>query len=301
MLRKIFVALTICSLIFFTGCGGEENSDEPENIPEAPTAEETVEEKPLFEDTPAKVAQYLNDGPEYAVYLAFPKKSSEAFIYNSKQMRSASMIKVFIMAAVMEKVKQGELTLDEPIPLNAYDIVGGAGVIAGYGPGMSFPLRDVMELMITYSDNTATNMIIDRIGGEVINDYMRRNGYSDSFLGRKMMYHTALAGNGENYSSVRDLGIFFTRLYNHQCVDEKLDQIMIDILLKQTDIDCFPAALPDKKVSHKTGALDDVYDDGGIIYSKNGDAVLVIMTENFTGGEFLTIQHMKNFTRAVID
>ena len=144
-------------------------------------------------------------------------------------------------------------------------------------------------------------MIIDRIGGEAINDYMARNGYKDSFLGRKMMYHTALAGNGENYSSVRDLGIFFTRLYNHQCVDEKLDQIMIDILLKQTDIDCLPAALPDKKIAHKTGALNDVYDDGGIIYSKNGDAVLVIMTENFTRGEFLTIQHMKNFARAVID
>ena len=299
MLRKIFVALTICSMIFFTGCGSEENSAESENLPpDAQTPK--VEEKPLFDDTPAKVAQYLNDGTDYAVWLAFPKKSPEVFVHNSHQMRSASMIKVFIMATVMEKVKQGELTLDEPITLNEYDMVGGAGIIAGEAPGMAFPLRHVMELMITHSDNTATNMIIDRIGGEAINDYMKRNGYSDSFLGRKMMYHTALAGNGENYSSARDLGVFFTRLYNHQCVDEKLDQIMIDILLKQTDIDCFPAAFPGKKVAHKTGALDDVYDDGGIIYSQDGDAVLVIMTENLAEGESLTIQRMKNFARSVI-
>ena len=300
MSRKLFIALMIIVVILTSACISEKIfSAEPKNIPEAPTTP-TIEEKPLFEDTPAKVAQYLNDGTDYAVYLAYPKKSSEAFIYNSKQMRSASMIKVFIMAAAMEKVKQGELSLDEPIILNEYDMVGGAGIIAGEAPGMEFPLRHVMELMITYSDNTATNMIIERIGGETVNDYMERHGYNDSFLGRKMMYHVALAGNGENYSSARDLGIFFTRLYNHQCVDEKLDQIMIDILLKQTDIDCFPAALPGKKIAHKTGALDDVYDDGGIIYSKNGDAILVIMTENLAEGEFNTIRHMKKFVRAVV-
>ena len=289
----------ILAAIFISGCGEEEKPPDEPKIPPTVTQTEPIDEKPLFDDTPAKISKFLNDGTEYAVYLAFPKKSSEAFIYNSSQMRSASMIKVFIMAAVMEKVKQGELTLDEPIILNGYDIVGGAGIIAGHGAGAQLPLRYVMELMITYSDNTATNMIIDRIGGDTINDYMERNGYSDSFLGRKMMYHVALAGNGENYSSVRDLGIFFTRLYNHQCVDEKLDQIMIDILLKQTDIDCLPAAVPDKRVAHKTGALDDVYDDGGIIYSNAGDAILVIMTEN-SASEYETIQHMKNFARAVI-
>lgn len=301
MLRKFFIVLTMIVVFLAPSCFSEEElPPEPENPPEV-LETPAVKEKPLFEDVPAKIAQHLNDGTDYSVYLSFPEKSDKVFIYSSKQMRSASMIKVFIMAAVMEKVKQGEISLDEILTMEDFNMVGGAGIIAGYGAGATFKLRDVMEHMIIYSDNTATNMIIDKIGGEEINAYMARNGYNDSFLGRKMMYHVAIAGNGENYSSARDLGVFFTRLYKHKCVGEQYDKIMIDILLKQTDIDCFPAAFPGKKVAHKTGALDDVYDDGGVIYSKDGDAVLVIMTENIAGGEFNTIQHMKAFARSVIN
>ena len=115
-----------------------------------------------------------------------------------------------------------------------------------------------------------------------------------------MMDYDAIAAGRENFSSVQDLGTFFKRLYNYECVGEEFDKIMLDFLVEQTDTDCFPAALPDKQIAHKTGALDGLYDDGGIIYSDAGDAVLVIMTENFTG-EYNTIQHMKAFARAVID
>ena len=114
-----------------------------------------------------------------------------------------------------------------------------------------------------------------------------------------MMDYDAIYAGRENFSSVRDLGTFFARLYNYECVGEDYDKIMLDFLVKQTDTDCFPSALPDKQIAHKTGALDGLYDDGGIIYSNAGDAVLVIMTENFTG-EYNTIQHMKAFARAVI-
>lgn len=294
MIHKFFLALMIIALVLTSACDNDEKtSNEPKTVPE-------VKATPLFADMKSKIEQYLNDGTEYAVYLAYPQKSEEAFIYNSKRMRSASMIKVFIMATVMEKAKQGEININEKLTLLESDKVGGAGILAGYSSGTELTLRELMELMIMHSDNTATNMIIDRIGCEEINEYMERNGYSDSFLGRKMMSHEALAGNGENYSSARDLGNFFTRLYNYECVSEKYDKIMIDFLIKQTDTDCFPAALPGKKIAHKTGALDGLYDDGGIIYSDAGDAILVIMTENFTG-EYNTIQHMKAFARAVID
>ncbi|MBR1647241.1 MAG: serine hydrolase [Selenomonadaceae bacterium] len=299
MIKKLFVATILVFVTVFvltSECGNEKKFlSKAKKLPETPK----VEEISPFHDTPAKIAQYLNDETDYSVYLEYPKKSSDSFIHNSHKIRSASMIKVFIMAAVMEKVKSGEISLDEPLILEEYNMVDGAGILVGEAPGTSFKLRDVLELMITYSDNTATNMIIDRIGGDEINAYAERHGYNDTFLGRKMMFHEAIAGNGENYSSARDLGLFFKRLYNYQCVNEKFDKMMIDILLKQTDTDCFPAALPDKKIAHKTGALDDVYDDGGIIYSNAGDAILVIMTEN-SASEYETIQHMKNFARAVI-
>ncbi len=294
MLSKFFVALMIIAVIFTSACVGDEK------ISPAPKTVSKVAAQPLFDDTPAKVAQYLNDGTEYAVYLAYPQKSSETFVYNSKPMRSASMIKVFIMAAIMDKAERGELDINETLTLRGSDKVGGAGILAGYPSGSELSLREVMELMITHSDNTATNILIDRLGMSTINDYIQREGYGDTILRRKMMDFDAVAAGRENFSSVRDLGTFFTRLYNYECVGERYDKIMIDFLVKQTDTDCFPAALPDKQIAHKTGALDGLYDDGGIIYSDSGDAVLVIMTENFTG-EWNTIQHMKAFARAVID
>lgn len=244
------------------------------------------------------IAQYLNDGTDYAVYLTYPTKSTKIFIHNSKPMRSSSMIKVFIMAAVMDKAKRGELSLDETIALKDGDKVGGAGILSSYPPGYVFTLREVTELMITQSDNTATNIIISRVGITAINDYIKREGYGDTILRRKMMDYNAIAVGLENFSSVRDLGNFFLRLYNHECVGEEYDKIMLDFLVKQTDTYCLPAALPDKKIAHKTGLLDGFYDDGGIIYSDSGDAVLVIMTENFKGN---TLQHMRNFARAVIE
>ena len=294
MLRKFFIALTaIVVILISVYVGGEKLPLEQKNFP-------AVEEQSLFDDTPAKIAQYLNDGTEYAVYLTYPQKSSETFIYNSKPMRSASMIKVFILAAVMEKANRGEINIDETLTLRDSDKVGGSGILAGYSSGTELTLREVMELMITHSDNTATNMVIDRVGMSAINEYIQSRGYSDTILRRKMMDFDAIAAGRENFSSVRDLGNFFTRLYNYECVSEEYDKIMIDFLVKQTDTGCFPAALPDKQIAHKTGALDGLYDDGGIIYSNAGDTVLVIMTENFTG-EYNTIQHMKAFARAVVD
>jgi len=102
-------------------------------------------------------------------------------------------------------------------------------------------------------------------------------------------------------SSVRDLGMFFQKLYHYKCCGKKYDEIMLDFLAAQTDTDCFPAALPGVQIAHKTGALDDLYDDGGIIYSPKGHVILVIMTENCLNGEYATIEQMKSFTRSVVN
>ena len=297
MSKKIFLTLTLTMAILFSGCVQEKTEPEKQNV--LPTISTVKAESNLFEGVEDKIYSTLNDGTEYAVFLAYPKKSSESYIYNSKPMRSASMIKVFILAAVMEKVQNGEIDIDEPIILQSSDKVGGAGVLAGYASGTELSLREVLRLMITESDNTATNIVIDRIGMSAINNYISKNGYGDTILRRKMMDMDAIYAGRENFSSVTDLGNIFVKIYNHNCVSENCDEIMIEFLKGQTDTDCFPAALPDKVIAHKTGALAGLYDDGGIIYNGENDAVLVIMTENFTS-EYTAIQHMKSFARAVI-
>ncbi len=253
----------------------------------------------LFTGVSEKAANILDDGTDYSVYLAYPGESSEAFLYHNSSVRSASMIKMFIMAAAMEKVAAGEMSLDEMIVLNDYDKVGGSGILGGYADGTVLPLRTFMELMITESDNTATNIIINRLGMGTVNDYIARKGYSDTVLKREMMDMEAIAAGRENMTSAKDLGDIFVKIYNHQCVNHELDEVMLEFLKGQTDTDCLPEALPGRVVAHKTGALPGLFHDGGIVYGGKRDAVIVLLAEDFTS-EYTATERMKEFAAAVL-
>lgn len=223
------------------------------------------------------------DATEYAVYIDYPQEGNSEYVYNSHAMRSASMIKVFILGAAMEKVRAGELSLSQSLILRDCDKVGGAGVLGGYASGTELTLSEVLSLMITESDNTATNMVIDLLGMAAINAYIQQNGYGDTLLQRKMMDGAAIAEGRENYTSAADLGHFFQRVYHHVCVGAGEDEIMLSYLRGQKDTECFPAALPSAVIAHKTGELVGLYDDGGIIYTGTRDVILVVMTENYSG------------------
>ena len=299
MKQKLIIALGIMLAVLTSiNMKDEFVADKPVSV-----EVKTVKAASIFDGVSGLIDETLNDGTEYSVYLAYPQKSSEVYVYNSQKWRSASMIKVFILACVMEQYKNGDIDIDEIMTLKSSDKVGGAGILAGYSTGSQLSLREILKLMITESDNTATNMVIDRVGMSAINGYIQHNGYYDTILQRKMMDMDAIYEGRENYSSVNDLGSIFVKIYNHDCVGGEYDEVMINFLKGQTDTDCFPAALPDKVIAHKTGALSGLYDDGGIIYDLNDsskDAVLVIMTENFTA-EYTAIAHMKRFAAAVVE
>ncbi len=233
-------------------------------------------------------AELGEEASRFAVYF-WDAKSEEPIVFQSRPMRPASMIKMFVMAAAMADVRDGKLSLDEPLIMTEPNMVGGAGSIAGEGVGAEVPARKAIELMIVESDNTATNLLIDRLGMENLNRYIRENGYRDTIVNHKMMLEE---GRMTNLSSVNDLGELFRRIYRHECVDETRDMLMIDYLLKQEDTDCFPSALPLWNIAHKTGEVAGLYDDGGIFYGSAGDFVLVIMNDDIEGRED-TIDRMK--------
>ena len=287
MNRKILATLASCLICF----GVIFSQATEKNIPAAEAAKEN-----FFAGMDGSVRSILNDGSEYAVYIAYPQKSQTPYIYNSKKMRSASMIKVFILATAMELVKDGNLSLEQQMTIEAHNKVGGAGILAGYATGTRLTMREVLRNMIIHSDNTATNMMIDLLGMSTVNEYLQMKGYTDTILQRKMMDFDGK----ENYTSARDLGNFFLHLYNLQEVGTAYDQLMLEILKDQTDTECLNTACPDKIIAHKTGALAGLFDDGGIIFGgKNGDTVLIMMTENFTG-EKIVIGRMKKFAQHII-
>lgn len=219
------------------------------------------------------------DAKNYSVYVYYPDASTPPLLMRPQVRRTASMIKVFIMAYAMERIKDGKLSFDDEMTITARDKVGGAGTILGRPNGSKIKIKELIERMITESDNTATNMLIEKLGMNNINDYLKREGYNETALRRKMMDRTLRFEEKQNVSSPKDLGTLFYKIYSGTCVNEEYDDIMLEILLGQTDKVCLPQALPGTRVAHKTGELNDLYDDGGIVFTGDVDFIIVVMDE----------------------
>src|SRR5699024_5872620 len=98
-----------------------------------------------------------------------------------------SIIKVPIMAAIFTAYENGEFFLSEKRTIRKEDLVGGSGVIQHLSPGTELSIYDLMMLMIIQSDNSATNILIDLVDFELINQVMQEGGMRDSRLNKKLM------------------------------------------------------------------------------------------------------------------
>lgn len=108
---------------------------------------------------------------------------------HDEQFRTASTVKVAVHAAVMAEAAQGRLDLDSRVRLRREDLAGGSGVLNVVRPGLEPTVADLCTLMIVVSDNTATNMLIDLLGGtEQVNRVISRLGFGQIVLHRRLEY-----------------------------------------------------------------------------------------------------------------
>ncbi|MBR4696810.1 MAG: serine hydrolase, partial [Selenomonadaceae bacterium] len=171
---------------------------------------EIPETAPDREDVLARIRGILGEeDASFSVYVLRPSEEKEPIVYQSRPLPPASMIKLFVMAKAMQDVKDGKATLDDAIVLRERDMVGGAGVLVEYADGTRIPLRKVIEFMITESDNTATNLLINRIGMDEINRYLKENGYTDTIMKHKMML-SPKGRRQSNLSSAKDIGLLLS-------------------------------------------------------------------------------------------
>lgn len=214
-------------------------------------------------------------------YIVSDLRSGNTIYNYNSSMPSASMIKVFIMAKAMENVKEKKMDLSDIIDIYPVDKVGGSGDLQYIEGIIRTTVYELIEKMIIDSDNTATNVLIDAIGMNNINQYIKENGYNDSILQRKMMDFYALKNGVDNFTSVKDLRKIFRKMYSNECVSPEYDKKMLEILKKQKDNDKIPRYfLKNVIVAHKTGELFNVFNDGGIVYGINNNFIIVIMTDN---------------------
>ena len=189
--------------------------------------------------------------------------------------KSASLIKTPIMVCALEDVEKGLLALDAVIPVQPCHCVGDeAPVIAN---GTDVTLAVLLEYMITDSNNTATNVLIDYFGMDKVNAVSKRIGLADTVLRRHMLDYEAARQGNENHTTAQDMLRLYTMLLKGEVLSPYVCQTALPILLRQHDKELLLFANPAQKAAHKTGGLADIAHDAGILYGENRTLVFAVL------------------------
>lgn len=189
--------------------------------------------------------------------------------------KSASLIKTPIMLCALEEVEKGLLSLDTKIPVQPCHCVGDEAPVIENGSDV--PLSVLLEYMITYSNNSATNVLIDLLGMDKVNDFSQRIGLHDTLLRRHMLDYEAARQGRENRTSAADMLRLYTLLYTGEVLTPFMCETAIPILLRQHDKELLMFADPEKKAAHKTGGLSDIAHDAGILYGENRTVIFAAL------------------------
>lgn len=209
-------------------------------------------------------------------------KTNEVIMFNKDMIfPSASIIKLPIIWELFKKIEAKEIALDNEIILKERNKVGGFGVLKELHEGLNLSIKDLATLMIILSDNVATNMLIDLLGMENINQSSKDIGMKDTILQRKMMDGEAKERGLDNFTSPIDVFDFLEKfLVAEELRKESRDKI-VDILKRQQCNNKLPFLMGENLgFAHKTGDLPGVEHDAGILFLENTEVIVVVMTKN---------------------
>jgi beta-lactamase class A len=198
---------------------------------------------------------------------------------------SASLIKVAVLVTLLDEVSQGRIRLDERSTLVTRDRVGGWGILKHMGSGLAPTLEDLAWLMITLSDNTATNLILDKVDVRTVGAKMEALGLPRTKIHAKTFRReTSVAMDS---SVLYGLGVttpdetvqLFALLHEGRAVSPALDSLALAMLAANQDDALLTRWLPaGMRVAHKSGAVERSRNDCGIVYSPAAPVAVCVMT-----------------------
>ena len=249
----------------------------PAGSPAGPSLDERI--KAEIGDFKGKVwiyAKNLDTGKEYGMRA-------------DEQVRTASTIKLPIMTEVFRQVAEGKIAWADPIEITKEVKVGGSGILFEFTDGTKIDVKTAMTLMIVQSDNTATNVILDKVSSNSVNDFMAKLGLNDTLSLRK------IGGGGDakawdepvnklfgiGRSSPRDMVRLLEMLEKGEVVSKEASAEMIAILKRQQYKDGIGRnSLDTVPVASKSGSLDRLRSDVGIVYTRRGRIAMAITVDD---------------------
>jgi beta-lactamase class A len=199
-----------------------------------------------------------------------------------ERVKAASVIKLGLLAALMDRVDRGRLDLATSvhIPAGSSNIVGGSGTLRDRDFPLDITVDELMRLMVQVSDNTATNVLIDVAGGfDVVNAFMAGHGYETLWLGRKMI-HPASPPLRENYITAGEVTELVVELWEGTLVSRTSSDRILDLMRGQLVNTKYGAVIPREHLANKTGELADVSHDSGVITLPGRELALTTTTSH---------------------
>ena len=234
------------------------------------------------------------------------KTGQTAALLPDEPVKTASVIKLGVLLDAAEQIREGKASLDEHLTLAKPNQVGGSGVLAQLDTPLSLTLRDTLTLMIVLSDNSATNVAIDRLGLEHINTTIQAAGLKDTWLYKKVFVPPSgpmppdQSRFGLGKTTAREMASLMERLATCKLSldgtvdgkgprpgDSKLCASLLHMLRNQQDRSSLPRYLETldtgehgSAIANKTGALDQVRNDVALIATKAGPVVIAAFTQD---------------------
>ncbi len=203
-------------------------------------------------------------GGDFGLHIEF-LKTNEVFSKNTQlQFWAASIIKIVIACTYFKQLADLKFDAKTRVVINESNFVLGSGVLKLIDRTNSYTYNDLVTLMLAVSDNSATNELIDILGIDNIEDYIKELKLANTTLKHKMMIK---AGKGPNFTTAADQALLLKLLYKNS-IPESTE--VLTLMKEETDRRRLPLLIPNAiEIAHKTGSLEQAVHNVGIVYSKN--------------------------------
>jgi len=201
------------------------------------------------------------------------------FLHESEVFAQASSIKITVLANLYLQAERGKLKLTDLYTVQSADLVPDSDIMNGLTPGVTrVTVRDLATMMVAVSDNSATNVLIDRVGMQNVNAMLDSFGLSHTRLRRKMMDLEAAKEGRENISTPREMMQLLDAIYHGKVLNKESTSDFFK-MLSTGKASFIPRELPpDLKVANKPGELEAVRNDSGIVFVEGRPYVICVMT-----------------------
>src|SRR5712692_3081267 len=201
------------------------------------------------------------------------------FFHEDEVFAQASSIKITVLAELYRQAQQGKLRLTDLYTVQSSDLVPDSDIMGGLTPGVTrITLRDLATMMVAVSDNSATNVLIDRVGMENVNTFLDSLGLTHIRLRRRMMDLKAAGEGRENVATPAEMMALLEDLYRGKVLNKEFTNDFFKMLSTHKN-SFIPRDLPEGlKIANKPGELEGVRNDSGIVFVEKRPYIICAMT-----------------------